>query len=79
MSRLTGTGADGAAVDHEAGAVQARHACVPKCSCRSRGGDVGIVPLAAHDGLDGVRDEIRDWREKDMPGAPWSPSETRWC
>ncbi|KAF7542343.1 hypothetical protein G7046_g10177 [Stylonectria norvegica] len=51
---------DGAAVDHDEGAVMARggHDDAGHVLVASRDGDVGVVVLGAGDGLNGVGDEF---------------------
>lgn len=53
-------GLDGAAVDHDAGAVEAAHGHdgAGHILVASGDGDVGVVPLGGHDGLDAVGDEV---------------------
>ena len=53
-------GADGASVDHQAGAIETAHGhdAAGHVLIAARDGDGRVVPLAAHDGLDRIGDEI---------------------
>ena len=53
-------GADGASVDHQAGAIEASHGhdAAGHVLIAAGDGDGGVVPLAAHDGFDGIGDQV---------------------
>ncbi|KAK1526013.1 uncharacterized protein CCOS01_08431 [Colletotrichum costaricense] len=60
LAALAAAGLDGAAVDHDAGAVDAAHGDgdAGHVLVAAGQGDVSVVPLAVHDGLDGVGDDL---------------------
>ena len=62
-------GLDGAAVDHERGAVETAHGhdAAGHVLVAARDGDIGVIPLRAHDGFDGIRDEVPGLQGKTHP------------